>query len=110
MDTAFFNMDAFTGEITKRVIANLEEKYELIPKDAERWVSIEELRKSCGIKKRSDWIRNEFFRRYPDFVEKYVLISEPSSNDQNGRRHIRIELYGAKRWLAKHQGEIDWRG
>ncbi len=110
MDTPIINIDALTDEVTKRVLAKFEEEYELIPKDAERWVSIEEFRKSCGIKKRSDWIRNEFFQRYPDFVEKYVLISEPSSNNQNGRRHIRIELYGAKRWLARHRGEIDWRG
>lgn len=110
MDTAIINMDALTDEITKRVVAKFEEKYELVPKNAERWVSTEEFRAACSIKKRPDWIRNEFFQRYPDFVDKYVLIGEPSKNHDGGRRTIRIELYGAKRWLAKHQGEIDWRG
>lgn len=110
METAFFDIDALTDEVTRRVEKKFEEKYELIPKDAERWVTTKEFKTSCGIKKRTDWIRNEFFQRYPDFVDNYVLIQDPITKTGDGRRHIRIELYGAKRWLARHRGEIDWRG
>lgn len=110
MKTAFFDIDSLTDEVSKRVEDRLKEKYELIPKYEERWVTTEEFKTSCGIKKRTDWIRNEFFRRYPEFVNRYVLIKEPLKGDIEGRRQIKIELYGAKRWLAKHRGKIDWRG
>lgn len=109
MPPSFVDVDALTEYVTDKVESNLRAKYELIPKNAERWVSVPEfckyLREDLNQKKRPDWVRNEFFDRYPEFVDQYVLI-----NDGPVRRHYSIEIYGAKKWIARHCDQIDWRG